>query len=232
VTEKFEFLGRQADSRAVGTDMARFKVDLQFRRREGVRTVFGRERGTPQRGPDAGQEFLDAKRLGDIVVSTCIKRGDLIFFRITHGQDDDWNIRSAAQRSAGFKSAYARHIQVEQYEVEHLARKFFKSLFSRARLNDLVTVPNQGGFHDAPYLRIVVHYQDLSCAHPRPLASGSRKYNCRETLTIQIRSPRGSTIPLAIASSTLVPWGIWNRPQRNSRRRAISRSARCQRRGP
>jgi hypothetical protein len=49
----------------------------------------GERPGTPQRGDDPGEQFLDAERFGQVVVRVHVQSGHLVPFAAPGGDDDD-----------------------------------------------------------------------------------------------------------------------------------------------
>ena len=73
------------------------QIDDQGTGSDGGRLVTALGTGMPKRDADAGQQFLDAERLGEVVVCALVQRGDLVGLAFAHRQHDDRNLRPLAQ---------------------------------------------------------------------------------------------------------------------------------------
>jgi hypothetical protein len=93
-----------------------------------------------------------------------IERGHFVLLRVAHSQHDHRDVGSGAQRAAGLEAAHARHVHIEQHQAGRFTGEHLDRLLAGARFDHLVAVPDEGRFHHAADLRIVVHHQDFSGA--------------------------------------------------------------------
>jgi hypothetical protein len=66
-----------------------------------------------QRSAHAGQQFLNAKGLGNVIVRTGIQGHHLVAFRIAHGQHDYGSGGKVPQFPASFDAGDSRQIHVQ-----------------------------------------------------------------------------------------------------------------------
>src|SRR3974377_2295825 len=88
-----------------------FEVDrkiLGMKRRERFSGRMSSERGSNPR-----KQFLDAKGLGDIVVSAGVEGNDLVTLRAANGEDNDRGVRGAPNFAASLDAAHAWKIDVQ-----------------------------------------------------------------------------------------------------------------------
>ena len=84
----------------------------------------------PQRRPDSGDEFCDAKGLGHIIVGACLERRDLGAFLTPARQNDDWGLVAAAPHFLDDREAVqVRQAEIEQHDLR-LLRDDFGALLS------------------------------------------------------------------------------------------------------
>jgi hypothetical protein len=76
--------------------------------------------GPPDGGTHAGQQFLHAERLGDVVVRTRVERLDLVGAVGPPGQHDDRCLRPAAQPGDHLDAVQVRQAQVEDHQVRRV----------------------------------------------------------------------------------------------------------------
>src|SRR5947207_11139860 len=86
--EKVELLGLQANMPISPPYAAFFKIDFDVAQSQHHRQIPGRRR-PPQRRPDTSQEFFDAERLDNIIISASIQKIDFFFFQMPHREYDD-----------------------------------------------------------------------------------------------------------------------------------------------
>ena len=101
--------------------------------------------GTAQHGAHTGQEFFHPERLGQVIVSTEIKRGDLLALSIQRSQHDDGHGRVLAHAPTDFEAVHARHHDVQNqqmgvfplpqgYSLQPIARfQYFKAAGTQVR---------------------------------------------------------------------------------------------------
>jgi hypothetical protein len=108
-------LGRgQLDRHPATRDLARLVVELEVLESEPA-GLLPRVAGPAQDGADAGDQLLQAERLGDVVVAAQREPADLVGGGIARGQEDDRDIRPAVAEPARDVEA----LDVGQHHVEH-----------------------------------------------------------------------------------------------------------------
>src|SRR6185295_3428864 len=72
-------------------------------------------------GADAGEQFVDAERFGDVVVGAGVERGDLVGAAGAAGQHDDGDGGPAAEAADDLGALHVGQAEVEDDEVGALA---------------------------------------------------------------------------------------------------------------
>src|SRR4029077_14261756 len=67
--------------------------------------------------------------------------------------------------AASVEAGAAGHVHVEEHEVWLIDADFFERIVASGRLDYGVTLRRERGFHHAPHLRLVVHYQNGRVHH-------------------------------------------------------------------
>ena len=117
--------GRQVQFLAIHRGDAGVKVDKQL---AGVERALGyhaaglRIRKAPERGADARQQFIDRKRLGQVVVGTGIERANLVRILAARRDHDNRHGRPRAHRLDHLDAIHIGQTQVEQHNARRLRR--------------------------------------------------------------------------------------------------------------
>ena len=87
-----------------------------------------------QVGLDARQQLRHLERLGDVVVGAELEADDLVDHLAARGEHDHRRLDAAlAQLAADVEAAHARQHQVEQQQVERIARRAFEPALAVGR---------------------------------------------------------------------------------------------------
>jgi hypothetical protein len=91
---------------------SRFEVHGQFLGDKRWKRIGGR---MPAKGcANAREKLLDTERLRDVIVSTGIQRDYLVSLGAAHGEHDDRSIGGTADFAAGFDTAHARQVDIQE----------------------------------------------------------------------------------------------------------------------
>src|SRR6202020_3384429 len=108
---------------------------------------------TPQR-VNSGQEFLNPKRLHQIIVGAGIERLHFVVLRTKDADYQNRNVKDLSDSPTRFEAADPRHFQVEENHINSaLGLNFVEGLFARSRFDDDVSRAWEGGTQSAPHLR-------------------------------------------------------------------------------
>ena len=119
--KEVELTGCQVHGPAHYGDRVRGRVDMKVARIDsGVGYALG---GSSQVGANACKQFLNAERLGDVVVGPGIERLHLGAFLIPDGENEDRCFGVLADRAADIDAAHVRHHQVCHHKIR---RPFFE----------------------------------------------------------------------------------------------------------
>src|SRR5581483_6457218 len=98
---------------------------------------------------------------------------DLIGLAVANGQHDDGNLRLLADGPARLDAAHARHVHVEQHEIEARFTKPLQRRLPALHIVHLESMSGQRDAHHAPDLWIVVDHQYPARAHDVPRGNES-----------------------------------------------------------
>src|SRR5580704_7334068 len=190
-------------------DAAPFKINGKFfgvKRSESIRG-----RMAAKRGANARKKFFDAEGLGDIVVGTGIESDDLVALSVANCKNDDRSVTPTANFAAGFDTADARKIDVEQNKIGLSFARGLDGFFAGGSFGNNVAAEGKSGAQDAANLRFVVDDQYVGGTHREVLqevATGRVKENTEPLpcwLVTEIVPPCAVTTALAMGRPMPVP---------------------------
>ncbi len=128
-------------------------------------------RGAAQMGADAGQQFLNAEGLGDVVVGAGVEGLDLGALVVAHGEDQHRSGELSADGAADLDAAHAGHHQVGDDQVGRPVLEDAQALLGIVGGAHVVALRGERGAQHARNLRFVVDDQN-SARHVFLLSSG------------------------------------------------------------
>ena len=120
---------------------------------------------TPQVGAHPGQQLSNAKRLGQIVVSSGIQRGNFVGLVAARRQHDDGHRRPAAHIADDVQSVAVRQAQVQHQQVGFAGTRLGQAFFSGVRLVHQPAFGFQGSAHKAANLRFIFNDNNGRTGH-------------------------------------------------------------------
>src|ERR1700722_20460341 len=100
--QELEFFRRKPDRMIFHGYRAFFEVDFQIFRRESGGGITGS--ASPERGAYGRHQFLNAKRLDDVIISAGVERLNFVAFTISGGQHYDGHMAGSTDFGAGFEA--------------------------------------------------------------------------------------------------------------------------------
>ena len=166
-----------------------------------------------QRGADARGEFADPEGFFDIIISTKVKRRDLLALAVAGREDDDRDVRPASEAGDYLLAIHIRQAEIEDDEIRRLGGYGLQRFRARAGFDDLIARSRQRGFQKTLDLRLVIDDQDARLVHViSPLASlPENRMTIRVPrffsagLSAWILPPMASTKPRAMDRPSPVP---------------------------
>ena len=163
-----------------------------------------------------GQQFVDAERLGDIVVGAGIERRNLAGIAVTGRQDDDRYRCPAAQPTDHVDTVEARQTEIQEHEIRRDGCCLDQRLLAGGSERHVVAVGTKVDVERSADLYLVVDDQDAghdsassaTCSRivivsPPPGVSSRLK-----------RAPIASMNPLAMARPSPTPASFERSPSR------------------
>ena len=167
VGEQLELGGRQRDRAPGAQHLVADGVEFEVARDEPA--VVGGAAGAAQDRPDAGDQLLQAERLGDVVVAARGQAVDLVLDAVLGGEEEHRQPVGGARRGARPASSRSRldhreAVHVGQHHVEHhqvgaLAGDGGQRVGAGGRGDDLEADEPQGGGEQLPDVGFVVDDQ-------------------------------------------------------------------------
>ncbi|MNP14045.1 hypothetical protein D3C76_1063550 [compost metagenome] len=133
------FLAGQRDFAAIEQDPAIGQVHHQ--RAEGQRRWLGfAHRRLAQQRTNPRQEFLDAERLGHVVIGAAIQRLDFLPFTGTHREHQHRHRRPLAKLTQYLLAVHVRQAEVEHQQVRFVQRRLRQAFGAGTGLQHLVAL--------------------------------------------------------------------------------------------
>src|SRR5580658_4758071 len=98
----------------------------------------------PERDKHPRQQFRDAKRLSDVIVSSRLERGALNLVLIVGAHDNDWNLRPPPDCFDDLEAVGVRQTHVEKKQLRAAFNQHVESFGGRLSLDELVTRALEG----------------------------------------------------------------------------------------
>src|SRR5450631_3780195 len=117
---------------------------------------------------DLLEQVALADRLGDVVLRALAKAPDLVGFLVLCRADDHRNVLGlflARDRASGLEAVEARHHDVHQDEIGHVAFRALDRRLAAINEKDLVSALLQHAFHEGALRRRIVHHHYLLDCH-------------------------------------------------------------------
>ncbi len=156
--KQVEFLGCEMNGTAGDGDGVGTGIDEKVANFNGA--IAGTLGRTAKMGAHAGEELLNAERLGDVVVGAGIEGLHFGVLLIAHGEDEDGCAGFAANRAGEINAGHAGHHQVGDDEVGVPFFKETEGFLGIVGGADVVTLRGERGAQDACDLNFVVHHED------------------------------------------------------------------------
>ena len=80
-------------------------------------TPVGRTDGVTESNTDARQQFVDTKRLRQVVIRAEVQGRDLLSFRAADGEDDYRRVTPLADTADDFRTLHVGQAEVEKYHI-------------------------------------------------------------------------------------------------------------------
>ena len=144
---------------AAGDHPAFVEIDFEAGNGYFVRCLVSGEARAAEGGPNAGEEFVEAERLGEVIIGAGIESFNFVSLRIANRDDDDGNIPARAHGAAGFNSPHAGHIQIENHDIDRLLAQNIESLFAILRFEDTSALSAEAGTQHTADLWFVINKQ-------------------------------------------------------------------------
>ena len=119
-----------------------------------------------QRRADAGQQFLDLKGLGDIVVRAHVQTRHLVHHRVARRDHDDRRLLGAAQAAQKLHAAHARQHHVQQNKAVVAALGHFQRVAAVHGFVHAVALVDKFQFHEAGQLFLILDDEYLFLHRP------------------------------------------------------------------
>ena len=142
--------------------------------------------------PDARQQFLNAERLGHIVVGACVKRLHLRSFVLANRQNQHRRCATRTDGPADFDAAHGGHHQVRDHQVRRPVAEKAQALLGIVGGANIVSLRGKCGAQHPRNLGLVVNNQNSS--RHFLLLSPSEAYNIPDTAFRKL--PRAGMIPV------------------------------------
>ncbi|SVJ78705.1 Uncharacterised protein [Klebsiella pneumoniae] len=152
-------LARQRHFRTLQGDSAIGEVHLQRADRHRRLRAFALRR-LAQQDAHAGEELLDAERLGHVVVGAAIQGQYLLALAGAHRQHQHRHLRPFAQVAKDVLAVAVRQAEVEHHQVRPVQRGLGQPLFAGAGLEHPVALGIEADTEELADLRFVVDQQD------------------------------------------------------------------------
>src|SRR5579872_1071502 len=107
------FLSRQFDQVSVSVYFSGRLIELQV----GIYQGFTSGLVTTQHGPNAGDQFVEGERFGDVVIGTQVQRIHLIRHLVTRREHNDGDIVLESQAAAHLEAIEAGHGDIQQDDM-------------------------------------------------------------------------------------------------------------------
>jgi hypothetical protein len=111
-------------------------------------------------GADAGEQFLDAEGLGDVVVGASVEGLDLALLVLANRQNDDRSLMTGADGAADFDAAHFGHHEVGDDEVGNPVVEDAQAFFGVIGGAHVEALCGECGAEDAGDLRLIVDDED------------------------------------------------------------------------
>ena len=115
-----------------------------------------------QQGADTGEKLARRKRFGEVVVRAELQTHHPIGFFLAAGQDDDRNVRFGAQIASDLHPVLARQLQVEDEQVDRMARHDVGDRLPTGQGGNLDVVVTEVVGNHLPHRRVIVDCQDVN----------------------------------------------------------------------
>jgi hypothetical protein len=119
---------RRGDVRGLAAHFERHGLTMQFKVWSGDARSQGLLKASEYR-PDAGCEFANAERFGDVIVGTKIQAANAVFLTGAGRQENDWDagkITAFPDLAADFKAAVSGNHDVKQKECWRLLARLWQ----------------------------------------------------------------------------------------------------------
>ncbi len=157
IEKQFEFGRREAERFSAELGGVGFGVDDEVAGFDDGDDAFG---GAAEMGTDAGEKFLDAEGLGDVVVGAGVEGLDFALLVLSNGEDDDRSLMAAADGAADFDAAHVGHHEVGHDEVGNPVVKDAQALFGVVGGAHVEALRGECGAQHAGDLRLIVDDED------------------------------------------------------------------------
>ena len=127
--------------------------DRRLRRRV---SCFSTRRYAPHSRADSRQQFLNAERLGDVIIRAGVQDLYFVALGIADRQYNDGHVGSFADSAAGFEASNTRHVEIEQDQIRMIRAQDFERLLAGFRFDNGVAQVGQRCLHGATQLRLIV----------------------------------------------------------------------------
>ncbi|MNX66144.1 hypothetical protein D3C86_972290 [compost metagenome] len=183
------FLASQRDFDTVEQYPAIRQVDRQ--RTEAQRRWLGFADGRlAQQRTNPRQEFLDAERLGHVVIGAAIQGLDFLPFTGAHGEHQHRHRRPLAKIAQYLLAVHVRQAEVEHQQVRLVQRGLRQSFTAGTRLQHFVALGSEADAQEFADLRFVVNDQNgrgLAHEFTSTQRSGKRVAQARSGFTFVSR---------------------------------------------
>src|SRR5262245_37334136 len=157
VDEQIELLRSEPDFLSSRMHPPRLEIDPELPdvERRGVRLAAT----APERGPDAREQFVDAERLGHVIVGARIEGLDLRPFLAFDGEHDNRHGRHGADPAAQLDAVHPRHVQIGDDELRPPFSEVRQRRLAFGGDADLIALAGQDRPQHARDLRFIVNDQ-------------------------------------------------------------------------
>ncbi len=118
-----------------------------------------------QRHAQTRQQFVGAKRLGQVIVRAQVERGHFVALGVAHGKDEDGDGRPFAQSFAHVQAAQLGQVEIEDDGVWQFRGGPVECLFAVGGADHVVAVSDQARAQRTQNMRLVVNDQDFGLFH-------------------------------------------------------------------
>jgi len=157
VGDELEFFGGEVDGASLDGDGVGDGVDEEV---SGLNGAGGALRGAAEVGADAGEEFVVAEGLGDVVVGASVEGFDLGALVVADGEYEDGGGGGGADGAADVDAGHGGHHEVGDDEVRRPFAVEQEAFFGVVCGADAVSLRSERGAEDASDLGFIVDNQD------------------------------------------------------------------------